>query len=172
MNRPAWPIRAFLKIWDFCLYRNNRNTNDADAGGEVPPSEVFFDRACPLCRAEMMRLKQFDRADRLRLVDITAADYDPSTWGVSREAAAAALHVLTPERIWLVGMPAIRHVYAQAGLGWLMAPTGWPLVEAVADRAYRWLAPNRMAVSRWLGLGRADPCTDESCAVQQQRKGG
>jgi len=120
----------------------------------------------------MQRLKRLDRRQRLKLVDIAAPEFDEAVWGISKREANDALHVLTSDRIWLVGMPAIRHVYGEVGLGWLMAPSGWPLVDAAADRAYRWLAPNRMAFSRWLGWGATEACTNDRCSANPKQHGG
>jgi len=112
----------------------------------------------------MQRLKRQDRYARLVLIDINSAAFSEQTWGVSRAQAARALHVLTPDNNWLVGMPAIRHIYEQVGLGWLLAITRWPVISSVADLAYRTIAPNRQLISRWLGLqSSSTTCADAVC---------
>jgi predicted DCC family thiol-disulfide oxidoreductase YuxK len=40
-------------------------------------------------------------------------------------------------------MDVFRRAYASVGLGWLVAPTGWPLVRPVFDKAYTWFARYR-----------------------------
>ena len=167
------PLRVFLKLVNFCIYRNYIK-DEYSGRTDVPPRTiVLFDRACALCRTEMLRLKKRDRHARLQLVDITDPEFNPRQWGFSRQALSAALHVLTPEGEWLIGMPAIRHVYDKVGLGWLMAPTGWPLLSPLADFLYRRIAPNRLVVSRWLGL-KASPlsCRDKSCVSTNDHRGG
>ena len=173
MRNPIVPERVFLKLLNFCHYRNNENKPKADDPDTVSGSIVLYDHACPLCRAEMQRLKALDLNAKLMLLDINSPDFSEDTWGVSRSAASAALHVLTPNGDWLVGMPAIRHAYAQVGLGWLMAPSGWPLVSPIADLAYRYVAPNRFVISRWLGMGRASAtCSDDVCTNAPNTQGG
>ena len=161
-------LRGFLKPIYFSFDRNNINNRQ-----KAPPAatgcQVLYDHACPLCRAEMLRLKQHDRHGRIQLVDISDPGFDDSQWGFTREALSMALHVQTADGEWLVAMPAIRHVYRQVGLGWLMAPSGWPLLAPLADRLYRYIAPNRAQLSRWLGL-HTQPCNDDSCNVSQANK--
>lgn len=167
------PQRVFLKLVNFCLFRNNINNRHASGTPGTGSSIVFYDHACPICRAEMLRLKARDRHARLILLDISSDDFDAQVWGIHREDAQAALHVLTPANAWLKGMPAIRHVYAQVGLGWLLAPTGWPLVSRLADFTYRHFAPNRFAVSRWLGLAYPpSSCSNASCVTPASRQAG
>jgi len=167
------PLRVFLKLINFCFYRNYI-INKYRAQRNVPRrTVVLFDRACPLCRMEMSRLKKRDRHARLQLIDITDPNFDQRQWGFSRGALSAALHVLTPRGEWLIGMPAIRHVYRQAGLGWFMAPSGWPLLSPLADFLYRHLAANRFAVSRWLGLQASPPsCCEKYCVNTNPHRGG
>lgn len=125
---------------------------------------VLFDGACPLCRAEMQRLKLRDPDHRLRLVDIAAPEFNAPAWGFELAALGDALHARAPDGRWLIGMAAIRHVYARVGLGWLLAPTGWPVLRPAFDRFYAWLARNRVPVSgRLLALGYGR--CDAHCAV-------
>jgi len=160
----------FLKLCNFCYYRNYKNKEHHANIDKDSRSIVLYDHACPMCRAEMLCLKQRDRYGRLILIDINSQDFEKHARGVSRNDAAAALHVLASNHEWLIGMSAIRHVYAQVGLGWLMAPTGWPLIAPISDLAYQYIAPNRFLISRWLG-GRRDAvtCSEEVCTKTQYK---
>jgi len=162
----------FLKPVSFCLYRNYKNKRHQQDADLFNVSIVLFDSHCPICRAEMLRLKQHDKHARLALLDINSPAFNPETWGVSHADASNALHVLTPDNEWLVAMPAIRHVYECVGLGWLMAPTRWLFLSSLADRAYQWFAPNRMAVSRWIGMNNNDHrCDEQFCRAQSVKRG-
>ena len=144
------------------LVRFSRPRNEGAAARDV--TIVLYDGACPLCRTEMLRLKRRDPGNRLRLVNIAAPDFNAPAWGFSQAALGMALHVRSPEGRWLIGMAAIRHVYARVGLGWLLAPTGWRPLRRVFDAMYAWLARHRLPVSgrlRALGYGRCD----ERCAL-------
>ena len=37
------------------------------------------------------------------------------------------------------------------GLGWLLAPTGWPGLRWLFDHGYEWFARNRIAIGRIFG---------------------
>ncbi len=153
--------RAFFNRENFSRFRKNKNEQATDA------AIVFYDHACPLCRRAMLRLKARDRSHRLVLLNINGPDFRADEWGLSYRDVARALHVLTAEKIWLVGMPAIRHVYTQVGLGWLLAPSGWPLLSRFAEFAYRYIAPNRYVVSHWLGWQTSgDKCHGQACGIR------
>lgn len=79
----------------------------------------------------------------MRLVDIAEPGFDPGAVGATREAMTARIHALTPEGQLLTGMGALRRASRVLGRGWLLAPTGWPLVRPVCDAGYRWLARHR-----------------------------
>lgn len=134
----------------------------------IAPVVALYDRACPLCRTEMHRLKARDRHGRLQLVDIAAPDFDAAQWGFELEAMRNALHVRTAEGEWRIGVPGIAEAYRAVGLGWLTWPLRVPGAGRMAARAYRWIAPNRHRVSRWLGFREAghEPgprCDDGHC---------
>ena len=172
MHSDNLPFRVFLNLMNFCNYRNNKTNKHNTTTDRSSSTVVMYDRACPLCRAEMQRLRARDRVGRLLLVDISAPGFEAVRWGFTQQALASALHVLTGDGEWLIGMPAIRHVYAQVGLGWVMAPTAWPVISSLADLAYRYVAPNRFVLSRWLGLSPATiVCSHAQCDVTQQQAG-
>jgi predicted DCC family thiol-disulfide oxidoreductase YuxK len=50
--------------------------------------------------------------------------------------------------------------YAAVGLGWLVAPTRWPCLPRLADRAYQIFARNRL---RW--TGRESACEAGRCEI-------
>lgn len=149
------------------LVRFSRPRSNGTAARDV--TIVLYDGACPLCRTEMLRLKRRDPGNRLRLVNIAAPDFNAPAWGFSQAALGMAMHVRSPEGRWLIGMAAIRHVYARVGLGWLLAPTGWWLLRRVFDAMYAWVARHRLAVSgRLLALGYGR--CDERCALAPRSK--
>lgn len=123
---------------------------------------VFYDGACPVCVREMQLLARQDRTQRLAMVDIAAPDFDERAWPVSIADMNAALHVRLPDGSWRQGMAAIRHIYRAIGKGWWLAPTGWPLISRVFDRAYAAFARNRLAVSARLGYS---PCANGKCRI-------
>ena len=123
----------------------------SDERGIAPPLRVLFDGECPLCVAEINALRR--RAERraaggtpaVRFVDIAAPDYRAADHGgVSYEAAMASIHALTPDGRVLRGVQVFGAMYDAVGLGWLMAPTRWPRLAALAERTYEYWAERRL----------------------------
>jgi predicted DCC family thiol-disulfide oxidoreductase YuxK len=118
--------------------------------------KLLYDGDCPLCGREVAFLRRRDRAGRIALEDIADPRFDPARYGLEREAVMARMHGVLPDGRVVEGMEVFRRAYAAVGLGWLMAPTGWPGLRALFDRAYEIFARNRL---RWTGR-----CEDGSCA--------
>lgn len=105
---------------------------------------LLLDGACPLCRREGAFLRRLDRGrGRLVVEDISAPGCDPGRYGLTRADALARIHGVLPDGTVLSGMEVFRRAYAAVGLGWLLAPTGWPLLRPVFDQLYAWFARNR-----------------------------
>lgn len=114
----------------------------------VYPLTLFYDAACPVCSLEMDHLRERDRSHRLGFVDISAAGFDPSPWGVSASALDAEIHGLCADGTMLRGVEVLRLAYAAAGLGWVLRPTGWAPLKPLFDLGYRVFARHRREVSR------------------------
>ncbi len=130
----------------------------------MPELTILFDGGCPLCMREVGFLKRRDRrrqgssADpRLAFVDINAADYDPNRHaGISYREAMGRIHAIDGQGRIVRDVAVFREAYRLIGLGWLYAPTRWPLVGALADGAYSLWARWRLQLT-----GR--PSLDQLC---------
>jgi len=136
----------------------------------VPQLILFYDHGCAICRAEMMRMARWDTDGRLQLIDSSAPDFDAGAHGFTARALDRELHAVTAEGEVLKGLAAIRRAYALTRHGWLWKITAWPGLKPGFDRFYLWFARNRLAISRWLFIGRGanapacpNVCTD-ACA--------
>ncbi|MCA9306096.1 MAG: DUF393 domain-containing protein [Phycisphaerales bacterium] len=124
------------------------------------PLTLLIDGKCPLCSRESAFLMRRDKGrGRLRVVDIAASDFDPAPYGRSFEELMGRIHAVAADGSIITGMEVFRRAYKAIGLGWLLAPTGWPIIRPVADAAYRWFARNRHR------LGRRNSCADGTCGV-------
>jgi len=122
---------------------------------------VLFDGGCPLCAREIRLLEKLDRGrGRIQLEDIAAPGFDPGVYGLGARQLMARIHGVLPDGGVIEGVEVFRRAYAAVGLGWLLAPTRWPGLRWLADRAYRTFARNRL---RW--TGRASDCDSERCAL-------
>jgi predicted DCC family thiol-disulfide oxidoreductase YuxK len=115
---------------------------------------LLYDGGCPLCVREVTLLQRRDRArhgndPKLAFVDIDRADYDPNAYsGISYREAMGRIHAITAQGEVLRDVAVFQQAYALIGLGWLYAPTRWPLVRPVADAAYGLWAAGRLRITR------------------------
>jgi predicted DCC family thiol-disulfide oxidoreductase YuxK len=120
---------------------------------------VLFDGECPLCRREIRMLERLDRGrGYIDLEDISQPGFDPAAYGLDGERVMAQIHGVLPDGSAIEGLEVFRRVYAAVGLGWLMAPTRWPLLRDVSEAGYRIFARNRL---RW--TGRESACGSDRC---------
>lgn len=109
---------------------------------------LLFDGGCPLCLREVRFLKRRDRHNRINFVDIDAADYDPDLWAqISYRDAMGRIHAITAQGDILRDVAVFREAYRLIGLGWLYAPTSWPLIGPLVDRVYAIWATRRLQLT-------------------------
>ncbi len=124
------------------------------------PFTILIDGGCPVCRHESRMMKRLDRGrGRLRIVDIASPGFDPGAYDRSMDQLMGEIHGVTADGSLVTGMDVFRRAYRAVGLGWLLAPTGWPMLRPVFDGLYRVFARNRV---RWFGGG----CADGACRVE------
>ena len=131
------------------------------------PITVYFDGDCPMCLREVAWLQRRDRQGRVVAVDIAAADFDPAPTGRTLDALMASLHVQLADGRWVDGVESFRQLYRAVGLGWIVAPTGWPVLRTAFDAAYRAFARRRVRIGQLLGR---PSCEGGSCGVSGGRR--
>ncbi len=133
----------------------------------MPSLTLLYDGGCPLCLREVTFLRGRDArlhpgAPRLAFVDIDDPAYDPAAHaGISYRDAMGRIHAVTADGSVLRDVEVFRRAYQLVGLGWLYAPTRWPLLGAWVDRLYALWAGARLRLTR-------RPDLDELCARRQQ----
>jgi ligand-binding SRPBCC domain-containing protein/predicted DCC family thiol-disulfide oxidoreductase YuxK len=120
----------------------------AERGWEM---KLLYDGACPFCRREINWLKDKDHTNRIELEDISADGFDASRYGLTHEMVDGKIHAFLADGSVITGMEVFRRLYAAVGLGWLLAPTGWPVIRPVADYAYGVFARNRVRLGHAAG---------------------
>jgi predicted DCC family thiol-disulfide oxidoreductase YuxK len=134
----------------------------------VPSLTILYDGGCPLCQREVHFLQGRDRArngaaPRLVFVDIDAAGYEPAAWGgISYRDAMGRIHAVADDGTVLCDVAVFRRAYELIGLGWLYAPTAWPVLGPMANALYRLWAGARLRITR-------RPDLEQLCA---EREGG
>lgn len=100
---------------------------------------LLYDGACPLCLREVqaLRAKGGDRCG-ITFVDIDSPDYDPIAHeGIGYREAMGRMHAIGGDGRVIKDVAAFREAYRLVGMGWLYAPTTWPIVAPLVDYAYR-----------------------------------
>jgi predicted DCC family thiol-disulfide oxidoreductase YuxK len=99
------------------------------------PARLFYDGACPLCSAEIRRLRQAGD-DSLRTIDIHGPEVDASE---DRDRLLRTLHYITPDGEQLVGLDANVAAWQHTRWGFAWRWLRWPVVRPVASWFYdRW----------------------------------
>jgi predicted DCC family thiol-disulfide oxidoreductase YuxK len=127
------------------------------------PLTIMIDGLCPLCKREGAMLLRMDRGRGLiKLLDITAPDFDASRFGLTFDQVMGSIHALTPQGTIVNGLEVFRLAYDRLGWGWLWAPTAWPVLKPIFDRLYRIFAYYRPRLS---AAHRREACTTDRCRI-------
>jgi predicted DCC family thiol-disulfide oxidoreductase YuxK len=128
--------------------------------------KILFDGECPLCQREARFLQKRNHRGQLAFEDITAPGFDPAIYHTTHEELMGVIHGVFPDGRIVRKVEVFRQAYRAVGLGWLLAPTGWPGLRWVSDRAYEWFARHRLSIGRWFGR----KCDSGACALPQNKR--
>ncbi len=114
------------------------------------PIRILYDGNCPICRRKVAFLKKCDRKEKLCFSDIREEESLPRQTGIHMEQLEKQIHAVLPDGTVIRRMDVIRAAYREVGLGWLAAPTGWPVLRPCFDALYGLVAKYRLAIGRLL----------------------
>jgi predicted DCC family thiol-disulfide oxidoreductase YuxK len=97
-----------------------------------PACTVYFDGACPVCRAEIGWYRDRIEPGHVAFVDVAAAGCDPAP-DLSRTAALARFHVRAADGTLVSGAPAFLAL-------WRMTPRLAPVAIVLSVPPLPWLA--------------------------------
>jgi len=110
---------------------------------------LLFDGACPLCQREVDFLRNRDRLQNICFVDIDSPNYQPENYsGITYREAMGRIHAITSSGVLLKDVSVFREAYRLVGLGWIYAPTTWPLINSLVDNIYKLWATWRLPLTR------------------------
>lgn len=101
------------------------------------PLTLYYDGSCPLCAREIRLLRRHADAQRLRLVDISAADFAAQPLGRSRAELENRLHARFADGRWVTGLDATLWSWRAAGLGRWATPLTWRPLRPLFELGYR-----------------------------------
>ena len=128
--------------------------------------KVLYDGKCPYCRLEVRWLQRWNRKGHLVFEDISTESFDPDMYGLSLEDLMASLHGVFSDGRVIRGVEVFRQAYRAVGIGWVLAPTGWPLLRPVFDWLYSLFARYRVSLGRLFGRH----CDDGACAIARGKR--
>jgi len=111
------------------------------------PIQVFFDGSCSVCAAEIEHYLRQDNSGNIIAVDISAVDFDPEPYNISRDTFMRELHVIDRDGNVYRGVEAfmaIWQVFPDLSIyRFVGAFLGLPLVNPVAHLLYKGFASIR-----------------------------
>ncbi len=126
-----------------------------------PKFTLLFDGGCPLCQREVSFLRARDRLKKIAFVDIDSPSYNPKHYqGISYREAMGRIHAISVSGEVLKDVRVFREAYQLIGLGWIYAPTSWPLFGGLIDEVYRVWA-------RWRLPFTLRPSLDQLCKFRE-----
>ena len=128
--------------------------------------KLLYDGECPLCMREVRWLQRRNRKGLLAFEDVSAPGFDAVQYGASREELLGVIHGVLPDGRLVRRVEVFRHAYRAVGLGWLLAPTGWPVLRPCFDALYAVFARHRIRIGRLFGRN----CATGTCSVVQNGK--
>ena len=125
---------------------------------------LLFDGGCPLCQREVSFLRSGDISNSISFVDIDSPNYDPVLYeGISYREAMGRIHAINSSGEVLKDVRVFREAYRLVGLGWVYAPTTWPVLGSLVDEFYRLWA-------RWRLVFTGRPSLDHLCKSRELEK--
>lgn len=111
--------------------------------------KLLYDGDCPLCMREVNFLQKKDAGRGLvKFVDIADDAYDPAAnGGIDFETAMGRIHAITADGTVIKNVEVFRRIYSILGMGWIYAPTQWPLIGPIVDKLYDIWADLRLKVT-------------------------
>lgn len=115
---------------------------------------IIYDGDCPICCAKRDFLERRDKKGILEFSNIRKPGFEPPAPGIDFQTLETEIHCITADGRVLNGMDVIRAAYKAIGIGWIAAPTAWPVLKPIFDWIYAKVAGNRLKISKALGISK------------------
>jgi len=126
------------------------------------PLEIFYDGSCAVCNAEMEAYRRKNPINRLRFIDISAADFAPENFGKSKAEFIDKLHVRDANGNYATGIDAFMLIWQAYPSGspcrLLSGLIGFPGIHLLSRVGYYLFARNRHLLPK-----RQEDCETGTC---------
>ena len=124
----------------------------------------LYDGQCPLCLREVNFLKDKDKSNFIKFVDISNSDYSPVKFrNISYDDAMSNLHGILSNGNVIKGLDVLILSYELIDMSWLYAPAKIPYISGIIRAFYRFWAKNRLKIT---GRGNTlSSCNSDSSQV-------
>lgn len=124
------------------------NSDSPDPKGQWKIN-LLYDGECPLCLREVNFLQKKDAGRGLvKFTDIADLNYNPAENGnVDFETAMGRIHAVRADGTVVKNVAVFQEVYDAIGIGWMYAPTKWPIIGPIVNKIYDLWADKRLAVT-------------------------
>lgn len=130
------------------------------------PLRVFYDGQCSVCALEAERYGRMDREGKLVLVDISAAEFDSTPFGIPLDEFMYQMHAIDQSGRLYRGVEAFWAIWqafpASTLLGLLGVLISLPLANPFARMCYRGFARIRKYLPK-----RSVTCPGGSCHIEK-----
>ena len=123
----------------------------------MKPDTLYYDGNCPLCRAEIAKLRRFSK-DRIALRNVH--ELEPGETEVAPSELLARLHLRTADGQWITGLDANIRAWRHTPFRWFWQLLAWPLI--------RWLS--YPAYELWLRSRPKPVCDDGYCETRTEER--
>ncbi len=110
---------------------------------------LLFDGGCPLCLREVEYLRSKDTSNNICFVDIDSPNYQSNLYsGITYREAMGRIHAIKNDSGEILkDISVFREAYQLIGLGWIYAPTKWPVLGFIANQLYSVWAKWRLSIT-------------------------
>jgi predicted DCC family thiol-disulfide oxidoreductase YuxK len=134
------------------------------------PLQIFYDGACSVCASEIEYYGRMNHAGRLLMVDISASDFDPETYGVTLAEFMYHLHAIDHNGKIYCGVEAFWAIWQAFPKSTLFGFMGrmimLPGINLVARICYKGFARIRKYLPK-----RTANCATGSCRIGKDKPG-